>query len=326
MGLQEILSRDVTRPFEPRIPGPWPMPHLEHRTAAVHALGWSPADAHWLALVCLYSGVFTGLQYRDWHHRNQYAASRFVKRLTAAGVARDHPLPDRRTPRRFCHVFGRTLYRALGIENAHQRRLGSTALLWRRLLTLDCLLAYPDVNWLATGAEKLRYFFERGYDEEELPQRRLGDRAFDHVTLNPIAGGEDRLSFVFPDPGHGTNRALYYWASDHLYLWEALRREGVEVEVIVAVRDDAAKGLYEETLFRWTPAGAGLNEDERSFLQAIQASRRHPDPDEIGKWLGWEEAHEIEARLRSRLHRPPARIDRYTIHFADRLDDSDIGL
>ena len=159
-----------------------------------------------------------------------------------------------------------------------------------------------------------------------MPQRRLGDRAFDHVTLSPIAGGEDRLSFVFPDPRHGTNRALYYWASDHLYLWEALRREGVEVEVIVAVRDDAAKGLYEETLFRWTPAGAGLNEDERSFLQAIQAARRHPDPDEIGKWLGWEEAHEIEARLRPRLHRPPARIDRYTLHFADRLDDSDIGL
>ncbi len=154
----------------------------------------------------------------------------------------------------------------------------------------------------------------------------LEDVGRDHVTLNPIAGGEDSLSFVFPDPGHGTNRALYYWASDHLFLWEALRREGVEVEVIVAVRDDAAKGLYEETLFRWTPAGAGLNEDERSFLQAIQAARRHPDPDEIGKWLGWEEAHEIDTRLRSRLHRPPARIDRYTIHFADRLDDSDIGL
>ena len=76
----------------------------------------------------------------------------------------------------------------------------------------------------------------------------------------------------------------------------------------MAVRDDAAKGLYEETLFRRTPVGAGLNVDERSFLRAIQAARRHPDPDEIGKWLGWEEAHEIKARLRPRLHRPPARI------------------
>ena len=85
---------------------------------------------------------------------------------------------------------------------------------WRHLLTLDCLLADPEANWLATGAEKLQYFFDRGYDEEELPQRLLGDRAFHHTTLKPIAGGEDSVSFVFPDPGHGTNRALRYWASD----------------------------------------------------------------------------------------------------------------
>ena len=316
----------MTMPFKPRIPGPWPMPHLEHRSAAVQALGWAPDDAHWLALVCLYSGVFTRLQYRDWHHRDKYAARRFVQRLTAAGVAREHPLPARRTPQRFCHVFGRSLYRALGIEHAHQRRLGSPALLWRRLLTLDCLLAHPDANWLATGEDKLLFFLRRGYDEEDLPQRRLGDRALDHVTLHPIAVDERRVSFVFPDPGHGNTRALYYWASDHLFLWEALRLDGVAVEVIVAVRDDRARNLYEETLFRWTPAGAGLNEDERSFLEAIQAARRHPDPDEIGRWLGWVEADDIEARLRPRLHQPPARIDRYAIHFAERRDDSELGL
>ena len=144
------------------------------------------------------------------------------------------------------------------------------------------------------------------------------------------------VPIVFPDPGHGYEPgALLLGLRPPVPLGGcAPRRRPTRPpsavdpvpQVIVAVRDDAAKGLYEETLFRWTPAGAGLNEDERSFLQAIQASRRHPDPDEIGKWLGWEEAHEIEARLRSRLHRPPARIDRYTIHFADRLDDSDIGL
>lgn len=38
-GLQEIPSRHVTRPFEPRIPGPLPKPHLEQRTVAVQALG-----------------------------------------------------------------------------------------------------------------------------------------------------------------------------------------------------------------------------------------------------------------------------------------------
>ena len=244
-----------------------------------------------------------------------------MQRLTAAGVAREHPLPERRAPERFCHVFGRSLYRALGMEHAHQRRLGSTELLWRRLLTLDCLLAYPDGNWLATGSEKLQYFLDRGFDEEDLPQRLLGDRAFHYVTLNPIAGGDHRVSFLFPDPGHGTNRALRYWASDHLLLWEELRSDGVEVEVIVAVRDEAAKDLYEETLFSWTPAAFALHENERSLLRAIQEARWHPDPDEIEKWLGRDEANRIEAWLLARQDGSVARIDRYTIHVADRLND-----
>ena len=95
-----------------------------------------------------------------------------------------------------------------------------------------------------------------------------------------------------------------------------------ELATLIADRS----GKDGETLFRWTPAGAALNDDEPSFLQAIQAARQHPDLDEIAKWLGWEEADRIEARLRPRLRRPCARIDRYSIHFADRLSDFDIGL
>ena len=311
----------ITKAFGPRIPTPPGIPRLADRTAAVQALGWSQADAEWLALVCLHSGVFTRHQYRGWYHRDKHAASRFVQRLTDAGVAREHPLPDRRSPERFCHVFGRSLYRALGMEHAHERRLGSTALLWRRLLTLDCLLAYPDGNWLATRAEKLQYFLERGFDEEELPQRFLGGGAFHHVTLNPIVGADYSVSFLFPDPGHGTNRALRYWASDHDLLWEELRTDGIEVEVIVAVRDDAAKDLYQKTLHSWTPAAFALNENERSFLQAIQEARWGPDPEELEKWLGQDEADRIEGWLRARQDGSVARIDRYTIHVADRLND-----
>lgn len=307
--------------YEPRIPTPWPMPHLEHRTAAIRALGWSQADAEWLALVCLHSGVFTRQQYRAWYHRDKHAASRFLKRLQAAGVAREHPIPERTTPERFCHVFGRSLYRALGNENAYQRRLGSAELLWRRLLTLDCLLEYPDGEWLATSPEKAQYFLDRGYDDEDLPQRFRGNHVFRHAALNPIVASEDRIAFLFPDPGHGTNRALRYWASDHRLLWLLLREDGVEVEVIVSVRDNVAKDLYEKTLHGWTPAAFALNENERSFLQAIQEARQDPDPDDLEKWLGLEEANRIESWLLARQEGSVARIDRYTIHVADRLED-----
>lgn len=311
----------VPETYEPRVPTQPPSGHVERRTAALQALGWSKSDAEWLVLVCLHSGVFTRRQYQDWYHRDKHAASRFVQRLTAAGVAREHPLPGRLTPARFCHVFGRGPYRALGIENAGQRRLGSPALLWRRLLALDCLLAYPDADWLATGPEKAQHFLKRGVPEDILPQRFRGDLAFRHAALNPITDGNDQVSFVFPDPGHGTNRALRYWASDHQLLWCFLRANGVKVEVVVSIRDDGVKNLYEKTLLGWTPAAHALNEDELSFLHAIQASRRHPDPDDLEKWLGMEEANAIEARLTARQDGAVARIDRFTIHVAHRLND-----
>ena len=186
----------VPETYEPRIPTQPPSGHVERRTAARQALGWSKSGAEWLVPVCLHSGVFIRHQYRAWCHRAKHAASRFVKRLKAAGVAREHPLPERRTPVRFCHVFGRGLYRALGIEHTNLRRRGSPALLWRRRLALDCLLAYPDADWLATGPEKVQYFLDRGFDEENLPQRFRGGHAFHHATLNPIAAGEDRVTLT----------------------------------------------------------------------------------------------------------------------------------
>ncbi len=63
----------IIKAFDPRIPTAPEMPHLVHRTAASEALGWSAADAEWLALVCVYSGVFTRRQYRAQYHRDKNA-------------------------------------------------------------------------------------------------------------------------------------------------------------------------------------------------------------------------------------------------------------
>ena len=282
------------------------MPHLEQRTVAVQALGWSAADAHWLALVCLYSGVFTRLQYRDWHHRNQYAASRFVQ---ASHRCRRRPGTPPSGPAHTAALLPCLRANPLPRPRHRERPPAPSRIVGPALAAP----AHPGLPARLSRRELARH---RCGEAPLLPQTRIRRRGVARSAVSvtapsttspstPSRAGKNRLCFVFPDPGHGTNRALYYWASDHLYLWEALRREGVEVEVIVAVRDDAAKSLYERTLFRWTPAGAALNEDERSFLEAIQAARRHPDMDEIGKWLGWEDAAEIEARLRPRLHRPP---------------------
>ena len=42
---------------------------------------------------------------------------------------------------------------------------------------------------------------------------------------------------------------------------------------IVAVRDARAQNRYEPTLLRWTPAGAGLNEDDVEELEGALLER-----------------------------------------------------
>ena len=115
-------------------------------------LGWTGAEAEWLALVCLHSGVFTRAQYC--HHlgvgRRASATHRFVRRLVEEGIAAEHPIPGVRTKARLCHVSGRGLYRALGVENVRHRRRSAEGVVLRRLLSLDFVMERPDLPWLAT--------------------------------------------------------------------------------------------------------------------------------------------------------------------------------
>ncbi|MXZ61081.1 MAG: hypothetical protein F4Z12_09505, partial [Acidobacteria bacterium] len=47
--------------------------------ATLRGLGWTEREADWLALVCLYSGVFTRSQYQARYGLSKQTASRFVR-------------------------------------------------------------------------------------------------------------------------------------------------------------------------------------------------------------------------------------------------------
>ena len=171
------------------------------------------------------------------------------------------PLAERRTPERFCHVFGRALYRALGIGHAHHRRLGSTAPVWRRPLALDYLLDHPGATWLPTTRAKVKRFHDRGISLDLVPQRVRGGQTLRYFTLNPAVvetSGEAAVTFVFTDPGHGTDRALRFGAREHSLLWDTLRSRGAAVHVAVAVRAFLAGERYDATPGGWTAGGDSL--------------------------------------------------------------------
>ena len=309
---------------------PPPLPHLAGRQEALASLGWTGSDAEWLALVCLHSGVFTRTQYRHRFDVGRMTAHRFVRSLVEAGVAAEHPVPGARTTARLCHVFGRGLYRALGVEHIRHRRHGTEGVVVRRLLSLDLVVERPELPWLATEQEKVARFAELGIKAEILPQRvyrgatRGASRRYFHLKL-PVAVDGDRGVFVYTDPGARATRQLTHWRELHRPLWIQLRGLGIAVHVAVVVRSWPALERYETTLARWVAGPDAKPHDaaERQLLEEILAAVKAGDQEALDGWGGLMEASRIVGALRRReaesSSRATSQIDSFETHLAERI-------
>ena len=94
---------------------------------------------------------------------------RAVHALIAQGVATEENVSGITGIGRVCRIYGRDIYRALGAEDIRRRRITSTEVLVRRLLSLDYVLEHPHLPWLPTEPEKVRAFealSERGRSVE----------------------------------------------------------------------------------------------------------------------------------------------------------------
>ena len=310
------------------------MPHLAGRPEALEALGWTGADAEWLALVCLHSGVFTRAQYCHRLDAAPWVAHRFVRKLVEAGVAAEHPFPALRTTARLCHVFGRGLYRALGVEHIRHRRHGTEGVIFRRLLSLDLVMERPELPWLATEQEKVARFAELGIEADAVPQRvyrggtRGASRRYFHLKL-PVAVDAGRAIFVYTDPGAGTThrlaRQLSYWRELHRPLWARLRGSGITVHVAVAVLTWPALERYETTLEQWIGRSEArpLDAAERQLLEEILAAVEAGDRKALDGWGGFMEASRIVGDLRRReatsSSESSGQIDSFETHLAERI-------
>ena len=296
-------------------PTPPEVPHLAGRDAALRELGYRDREAAWLTLVCLHSGVFTRTQFIAHHRCRDNAAHRLVQRLVDSGAAREHPLPDMDTKLRYTHVFGRGLYRALGIENVRHRRKAEDLVLFRRLLSLDHVVRHPGLPWLATEQEKVDHFTARGIRSDHLPSRiygRPGKRTRRYFALKlPIAADKKSATFVYVDPGRETDTELQRWAKEHRPLWSRLRELGTELHVAVVARTVAAQHALSSKVAAWlnvpaTPANGGepLTPEERETLAAVAVAVRRSattgDPRPCHPWGGFNPARRLLISLRKR--------------------------
>ena len=312
---------------------PAEVPHLAGREAALNELGFFDWQAAWLTLVCLHSGVFTRTQFTEHHQCSPETAATFVRRLVDAGVAREHPLPEINTRLRYIHVYGRSLYRALDIENVRHRRKADELVLFRRLLSFDHVVRHPGLPWLATEQEKVAHFTGRGIRRDQLPSRLYGGaakRTRRYFALKlPIAADETSATFVYVDPGRHTDRELQRWAAEHQALWATLRAAGTAVRVAVVARTVAAQHGLSRKVAAWTSAPSiaqPLTPEERATLVAadadLDAALASGDPRSLERWGGLNPCRRLVISLRKRADLEDAgaasgaRIDAWTSHHA----------
>ena len=311
-------------------------PSLAARIASLQGREWTKREAEWLALVCLHSGVFTRSQYQACYGLHHPAGVRFVRALMDANLARETPFPDRRgyRPTGVCHVHGRSLYRALGIEHSRHRKRATPEITMRRLLSLDYVLEHQDLGWLPTEPEKLAYFQGLGIPVAVLPRRvyhgpcpaRTTRRYF--ALKLPLAGSGTDTTFVFADTGSrnpGQRTRILPWAATHVALWDALREHGHAVHVAAVTRTGADAAANAEILESWRgePAPAvALTAADEQLLDAVELAKATGDLAPLAQYGGAVQAANAALALHERLRAARARrkyIDAYSTHVAERL-------
>ena len=280
-------------------------PSFTDRAARIAALGWPDREADWIALVALHTGVF--LRSQLCHFLDDSArviASRIVRTLIEKKQASEDNRAIFPGGARAVLLTSKTFYRVLNIPNVrHRRGKGVTdAVLMRRLLSLDYLIARPNLTWLATEADKVQCFEALGISRATLPCRHYGKpdqpqvpRYFD--LKMPVAVDPPTATFVYVDAGQTSDSELRTWGQAHMPLWVALRRRTFAVHVVaVGLTADAADRAV-PVLTHWTkdaadpapPAPIGQTKADpeiRRDIATLGAAIRAGDTETLRAWGG----------------------------------------
>ena len=303
--------------------------HLKGREKALEAFGWTGKQAEWIALVCLHSGVFTRDQISDWLGIDRFKALRFVQDITERRLAAEDTLDGRKV----CRICGRAVYRALRAEDIRHRRIASTEVLMRRLLSLDYVIGHTGQAWLPTEPEKVGAFEALGLDRELLPVRVYrgagGDTRRYFPLKLPVALDTGSAVFVYADPGHETAAGLHSWGRAHRELWRELRDRGLPVEAVAVVLGGREFERAEKVLGNWTAptrspgrsTGAATGRRIRRDIDRIEQGIRGMDDGVIATYGNLQGCLARLAELRAALPTAPAEamIDGFTVWRSHRL-------
>lgn len=171
---------------------------FEERVAAIEAKGYTERQAGFLVTVMLHSGVCMVRQYCEF---SGLARGKKTQDFFATLLNRNHAsaTTDVHSKTRVFHVFGRSLYEAIGEPHNRNRKPTALGAAVERLMLLDTVLANRDIEWLATERDKVAHFtrlFGTSMRHSEFPQLTFGAPPFTTTRFFP-----DKLPIGVPNDG-----------------------------------------------------------------------------------------------------------------------------
>jgi hypothetical protein len=144
---------------------------FDERVRALAPLGFSERQTRFLVTVALHGGFCLRRQYMEFAGLQYGAGVRdFLDRLMARKLATRFDF--RRDRGHVYHLHASALYDAIGQPDNRNRRTASAALIARKLMVLDYVLAHRHVDWFATEEDKVAFFTARySVSPLDLPQR-----------------------------------------------------------------------------------------------------------------------------------------------------------
>jgi len=178
---------------------------------AIERYGYTPTEARFLYLVATHSGYFTQQQFFRFAGVNRGGMG---TRLTVKAIEPGHTRTARLARHTLIYnLFARPFYESIEKDNLRNRRRLSDELIRTRLLILDFILVHPDLNYLETEHEKVRYFHEelglplavlphrtyKGTKSQSQTDRYFVDR-FSIFQSRPVPGSDQSVPvFVYCD-------------------------------------------------------------------------------------------------------------------------------
>ncbi len=255
----------------------------EERARAVAEFGFTPRQARFLTLVMRHAGVCVPRQYSSFagtvHGQKTCALFRkLVSRRYASAYACRHNRGH------VYHIHHHGLYDAIGERNSAHRRPISAGRIVERLMLLDAVLADPEINWLATRAEKAAHFATA---PRCVAVERTPHRSENTASAQPGGPSADKLPTGFDATGRAVFLYLVQPSARDEFRW-FLRRHA---DLFQRLRSWTLRVVFPRSL---ADAYAGLQAVVHDELE----SPLHPRTLEELKWYFAELKASPKARVR----------------------------